>query len=184
LTWTSRGSPWQFCGMCTGSAATITCCKGTRMPCSRWHGRPTATRSGRRTPHAPAHLGHHVLTIEPFPAHTARQLVSASADKSVGVWDCIKGKRIRKCAGHSGVVNTVAVAGPEGPQIFASGGDDGTLKLWDFRSRNPFQEVNPDCFQILAVDFSLDAGRLFAAGINNSIQVRWRKGWLHALGVA
>lgn len=115
--------------------------------------------------------GHKNAVLQVAWSTDGNKLVSASADKSVGVWDCIKGKRIRKCAGHSGVVNTVAVAGPEGPQIFASGGDDGTLKLWDFRSRNPFQEVNPDCFQILAVDFSLDAGRLFAAGINNSIQV-------------
>lgn len=59
----------------------------------------------------------------------------------VAIWDANAGKRIKKCQGHSAVVNSVSVAGPKGPAIFASGGDDGSLRLWDFKKRGAFQDI-------------------------------------------
>lgn len=68
------------------------------------------------------------------------QIVSASADKTVAIWDANSGRRIKKCQGHTAVVNTVAVPGAKGPAIFGSSGDDGCLKIWDFRKRGAIQE--------------------------------------------
>jgi len=52
------------------------------------------------------------------------------------------GKRVKKCVGHDGVVNCVAAASAKGPYIFASGGDDGALRLWDYRTRTSFQDLS------------------------------------------
>jgi Prp8 binding protein len=100
----------------------------------------------------------------------AWQIVTASADKTLGIWDAHQGKRLKKCTGHTGVVNSVSTASAKGPYIFASGSDDGTLRLYDYRVRGSFQDIEHG-FPILAVAFSDDAGKLFAAGIDNNILV-------------
>lgn len=62
--------------------------------------------------------------------------MSASADKTVAVWDANGGKRIRKCTQHSGCVNSVAMSGAaKGGQLYASGSDDGAVRVWDVRSK-------------------------------------------------
>lgn len=72
-------------------------------------------------------------------------IVSASADCTVGIWDSHTGARIRKCQGHSGVVNDVAVVAVVGSEeMIVSVGDDGCGLVWDSRHRGPVAEVGGD----------------------------------------
>lgn len=135
------------------------------------------------------------------------QIVSASADKTVAVWDANVGKRIRKCALHTGCVNSVAMPGAKGGQLYASGSDDGFVRVWDVRSKQAVHTL-PHTYQvtkqphacrritiasrrdgggwmayasahahahayaqILAVELSADASKVFAGGIDNCVQV-------------
>jgi len=62
------------------------------------------------------------------------RIYTASADKSVGLWDAESCKSIKKLKGHSSFVNTVHPV-RRGPEILVSGGDDGVLKIWDLREK-------------------------------------------------
>ena len=61
-----------------------------------------------------------------------RRAVSASADKTLKVWDLESGAELRTLAGHSDWVNGVAVTADGRRAVSAS--DDNTLKVWDLES--------------------------------------------------
>ncbi|TMQ04800.1 MAG: hypothetical protein E6J91_42455, partial [Deltaproteobacteria bacterium] len=61
-----------------------------------------------------------------------RQVVSASSDGTLKLWDLERGRLLRTLAGHGGPVWTCAVT-PDGRVV--SGAADGTLKLWDLGGR-------------------------------------------------
>ncbi|TQS32271.1 hypothetical protein Golomagni_07418, partial [Golovinomyces magnicellulatus] len=57
------------------------------------------------------------------------QIASASADKTVKLWDTISGRCAQTLEGHSDLINSVAFS-PDGSRI-ASASWDNTIKLWD-----------------------------------------------------
>jgi WD40 repeat protein len=57
-------------------------------------------------------------------------VVSASDDKSVGVWDLASGELRHRLTGHSGPVTAVAVAGVEGRPVVVSASFDKTVRVW------------------------------------------------------
>jgi WD40 repeat protein/serine/threonine protein kinase len=60
----------------------------------------------------------------------SKRVVSASADQSIKLWDVGTGRETLELRGHRNVV-AVAAFGPDG-RLF-SGGDDGTVMIWDGR---------------------------------------------------
>ena len=60
------------------------------------------------------------------------RLLTGSGDASVGVWDTLDAARVARAKGHAGSVKAVAPH-PATPALFASGGRDGALLLWDAR---------------------------------------------------
>ena len=55
-------------------------------------------------------------------------LFSCATDKLGAVWDVEAGERVKKLRGHSSVVNSIS-ASHRGPQIIATGSDDGTVRV-------------------------------------------------------
>lgn len=55
-------------------------------------------------------------------------LFSCATDKLGAVWDVEVGERIKKLRGHSSVVNSIS-ASRRGPQVIATGSDDGTIRV-------------------------------------------------------
>lgn len=82
------------------------------------------------------------------------QIVSASADKTVAVWDALAGRRIRKCTQHTGTVNSVAMPAGKGGQghLYASGSDDGSVRVWDVRSKQAVHALHHD-YQVRTLSF-------------------------------
>ena len=97
------------------------------------------------------------------------RIFTASADKSVALWDASEGTRIKNMKGHSSIVNCCNLI-RQGSSIGVSGSDDGTVKLWDMRTRrcsSTFEHL----YQILSVESSNDGQRIFAGTIDNSVLV-------------
>ena len=77
--------------------------------------------------------GYDVLDLA-VSADNAR-FVSGGGDKSVFLWDVASAQTIRRFGGHSGRVNAVSFGG-EGDSVVVSGSFDGTVRVWDCKSRS------------------------------------------------
>lgn len=98
------------------------------------------------------------------------QLVSASVDSSVCVWDVASGERSKKIRAHYEPVNCLAMrpSGTGRPQ-FASGSNDGTVKVWqlsNFQCSNRIVESSP----VLTVCYTKDGDCLLTGTLDNSIK--------------
>ena len=60
------------------------------------------------------------------------RILTASGDQTVGLWDSLEARALGTARGHRGSVKAVAPC-PGAPDVFASGGRDGALLLWDAR---------------------------------------------------
>jgi len=96
-------------------------------------------------------------------------LFSASADKTVAVWDPNVGERVKKCKGHSSFVNSCCPA-RRGPQLIVSGSDDSTVKLWDVRVKSSLHTLHSG-FPVTSVCFSDQSDLVYSAGVDNEIKV-------------
>jgi WD40 repeat protein len=67
-------------------------------------------------------------------------LATASADRTVRVWDAASGKLLHTLSGHSGPVLALAVS-PDG-KLLCSGGADQTIRVWDTATWKPLRSLN------------------------------------------
>ena len=109
------------------------------------------------------------------------RLHSCSADKTLTSWDTVDFSRIRTFKGHQDVVNSLDVSYKGGNDtntslatglacdMLASGSNDGTVKLWDFRERR-FSASFIVNYQVTAVAFSKSNDLVFFGGVDNTIR--------------
>lgn len=99
-------------------------------------------------------------------------LFSASTDRTGGVWDTFTGQRVKKLRGHETFVNAIAPS-MRGAQVVATGGDDGVVRLFDLRSKNPVMQFTHK-YQITALTMSEAGDQIFAGSLDGTVQV-WTK---------
>ena len=94
---------------------------------------------------------------------------SASADKHLASWDLTSGKRIRRYVGHEEIINSVGIS-RRGDELLVSGSDDGTIGLWDPRTKDAVDHMETP-FPITAVAISQAGSEIYSGGIDNDILV-------------
>ncbi|RKU40208.1 hypothetical protein DL546_001950 [Coniochaeta pulveracea] len=96
-------------------------------------------------------------------------LFSASADMHLASWDLTSGQRIRRYVGHEEIVNSLDIS-KRGEELLFSGSDDGTIGIWDPRTKNAADYIATD-FPITAVAISEAGNEIYTGGIDNDIKV-------------
>lgn len=96
------------------------------------------------------------------------KIVTASADKTVGLFDANRGQRTKKYTGHKGVVNSISISCGRTP-LAVSGSDDCKAMVWDLRAKSCVQEFESN-FAITSACFSADDELVFTAGIDNVVK--------------
>ncbi|MEL6871376.1 MAG: WD40 repeat domain-containing protein, partial [Pseudomonadota bacterium] len=115
-----------------------------------------------KTPDAPTHVfaGHdsaaHAVAYDP----TRARLVSASADKTVKLWDRRRLSLIRTYRGHKDFVTAVAVSA-DGKRI-ASGDLDGQIRVWSSRGSRRIARLRAHDGEVSGISF-LDGGKRIAS---------------------
>lgn len=113
--------------------------------------------------------GHSNAVLEVHWKHDGTELYSCSADKTIAMWDPESGKRIKKFTGHAAIVNSMQTS-RRGTPYLVSGGDDGTTKVWDLRSKRCCITFEHQ-YQILAVSFDDTSERIFAGSLDNTVLI-------------
>ncbi len=90
-----------------------------------------------------------------------QKLISASADKTIKIWDLVSGQEIKTLKGHSSYVNYLAIS-PDG-QILISASADKTIKTWDLATNKEIYTLNGHNNYVNALTVSSD-GQLLASG--------------------
>ncbi len=96
-------------------------------------------------------------------------LFSASADMHLASWDLTSGVRIRRYVGHEEIINAMDIS-KRGEELLISGSDDGTIGIWDPRTKKAVDYIETD-FPITAVAISEAGNEIFSGGIDNVIKV-------------
>eukprot|EP00878_Enallax_costatus_P029056 GHUV01031441.1.p1 GENE.GHUV01031441.1~~GHUV01031441.1.p1 ORF type:complete len:277 (+),score=58.53 GHUV01031441.1:422-1252(+) len=100
-----------------------------------------------------------------------RWVLSASFDKSIKLWDGVKGTFVATFRNHVGPVFQVAWSSDS--RLFVSGSKDSTLKVWDVRTRKLMVDLPGHADEVFAVDWSPD-GSGVASGGKDKVLKLWR----------
>jgi Prp8 binding protein len=113
--------------------------------------------------------GHRGAVLDLQWSRDSKILFSASADMHLASWDLEAGTRIRRYVGHEEIINTMDIS-KRGEELLISGSDDGSIGIWDPRSKNAVDYIQTD-FPITAVAMSEAGNELYSGGIDNDIRV-------------
>lgn len=114
--------------------------------------------------------GHKSAVLEVKWSSDGSKLFSASADQTCCVWDHETGQKLKRCRGHTGIVNSCAPGRQDGNEVVLSGSDDGFAKLWDLRARKPVMQRR---FAGPVTGVALDNGsnEAFCSSLDNTISM-------------
>ena len=94
------------------------------------------------------------------------RLATASADKTLALWDVASGELLRRYEGHSDWVRGVVFS--PGGNFLASASDDKTLALWDVASGRVLRRYEGHSGWVMDVAFSPDGSRLASASADKT----------------
>jgi hypothetical protein len=100
---------------------------------------------------------------------SGRHALSASADRTVRVWDTATGQELRRFEGHNGAVLGVAFS-PDG-RLAASCGEDRVIRLWDVNTGKEQRRLEGHTEIVNNVAFSPDGRLLASASDDHSVRL-------------
>eukprot|EP00457_Paulinella_chromatophora_P006508 gb/GEZN01006526.1/.p1 GENE.gb/GEZN01006526.1/~~gb/GEZN01006526.1/.p1 ORF type:complete len:498 (-),score=88.20 gb/GEZN01006526.1/:29-1522(-) len=125
---------------------------------------------------AMATLTNHKKSVRALVQHPKEfTFASASAD-NMKIWKCPEGKFLRNVSGHNAIVNSLALNRDD---VLVSGGDNGSVKFWDWKTGYNFQTletvVQPGSLDseagIFQMTFDVTGSRLITAEADKTIKM-------------
>ncbi|XP_050348654.1 pleiotropic regulator 1 [Nymphalis io] len=121
-------------------------------------------------------LTNHKKSVRSIVIHPSLYTFASASPDNIKQWKCPEGKFIQNLSGHNAIVNCMAV-NPEG--VLVSGGDNGTMYCWDWRTGYNFQRlqsaVQPGSMDseagIFAMTFDHSGSRLITAEADKTIKI-------------
>src|SRR2546423_3421893 len=113
--------------------------------------------------------GHSSLVHSVAFSHDSARLASASADKTVKIWDASSGECLQTLEGHSDSV--ISVAFSHDSARLASASHDKTVKIWDASSGECLQTLEGHSDWVNSVAFSHDSARLASASQDETVKI-------------
>jgi WD40 repeat protein len=95
--------------------------------------------------------------------------VSASADKTLKVWDLKSGRALRTLEGHSDSVSSVALT-VDGMRAVSASADQ-TLKVWDLESGRTLRTLKGHSSRVNSVALTADGKRALSASADKTLKV-------------
>ncbi|KAG6912976.1 hypothetical protein DXG01_010675, partial [Tephrocybe rancida] len=98
-----------------------------------------------------------------------KQVVSASDDLSVRIWDALTGDLVKELKGHTGPVWSVAFS-PDGKQV-VSGSSDQSVRIWDALTGDLVKELKGHTDDVRSVAFSPDGKQVVSGSDDQSVRI-------------
>ena len=109
-----------------------------------------------------------------------KRIVSASEDKTLGVWDAATGDRLATLRGHKGHVHACAFS-PDGETVVSASADR-TIKLWDTASGDCRATLTGHALSVEKCACSPDGGSIVSASWDRTLRL-WGAGGEECLAV-
>ncbi|ALC49807.1 Tango4 [Drosophila busckii] len=121
-------------------------------------------------------LTNHKKSVRSVVLHPSLYMFASASPDNIKQWRCPEGNFVQNISGHSAIVNCMA-ANTDG--VLVSGGDNGTMFFWDWRTGYNFQRfqapVQPGSMDseagIFAMCFDQSGTRLITAEADKTIKV-------------
>ncbi|KAK9721991.1 WD domain, G-beta repeat [Popillia japonica] len=121
-------------------------------------------------------LTNHKKSVRSLVFHPTLYMFASGSPDNIKQWKCPDGKFIQNLSGHNAIVNCLAV-NAEG--VLVSGGDNGTLHFWDWRTGYNFQRlqapVQPGSMDseagIFSMIFDQSGSRLITTEADKTIKI-------------
>jgi pleiotropic regulator 1 len=121
-------------------------------------------------------LTNHKKSVRSVVLHPTLYMFASASPDNIKQWRCPEGNFVQNLSGHNSIVNCMAV-NPEG--VLVSGGDNGTLHFWDWRTGYNFQRfqaaVQPGSMDseagIFSMTFDNSGSRLITTEADKTIKV-------------
>ncbi|XP_075154978.1 transport and golgi organization 4 [Haematobia irritans] len=121
-------------------------------------------------------LTNHKKSVRSVVLHPTLYMFASASPDNIKQWRCPEGNFVQNISGHNAIVNCMAV-NPDG--VLVSGGDNGTMFFWDWRTGYNFQRfqapVQPGSMDseagIFAMCFDQSGSRLITAEADKTIKI-------------
>ena len=98
-----------------------------------------------------------------------RNLFSASADKTIKIWNLATGQVIRTLSGHTSAVNYLAIS-PDSKTLFSASADK-TIKVWNIETGEQLRTLKGHTSSVNHLKISSDGQILFSASADKTIKI-------------
>jgi pleiotropic regulator 1 len=121
-------------------------------------------------------LTHHKKSVRGLAIHPTEFTFASASTDNIKVWKCPEGTFLRNFKGHNTIINDLAI---NNDNVCVSGGDNGTMYLWDWKTGYNFQQIQavaqPGSMEneagVFATTFDRTGSRLITCEADKTVKI-------------